>query len=194
MLHVDQESDFGERVAEILESEDERLEVVSETNAQTALDRVREESIDCIVADLDMPEKHGLEFLRTIRADEPDFPFILYVGNGSEAVASEAISGGGTDYIRKEMGSDHCRVLAIQIVNAVKRYDAIRRADLSHRVMQTARQGLSLVNPDGRFKHVIPAFEGLFGYEPTELVGKHWKVLYHNEEAERLELDILPAS
>lgn len=61
------------------------------------------------------------------------------------------------------------------------------------RVMETSREGMSLVGPDGTFSFVNSAFASLFGYVRSELIGEHWTVLYHNEEAKRLEEDILPA-
>ena len=63
----------------------------------------------------------------------------------------------------------------------------------AHRVMETAREGMSLVRPDGTFSFVNSAFASLFGYDRHELHGEHWTVLYHNQEAKRLEEDILPA-
>lgn len=63
----------------------------------------------------------------------------------------------------------------------------------AHRVLESAREGMSLVNPDGTFSFVNSAFASLFGYDPSELRGEHWTVLYHNEEAKRLAADILPA-
>jgi len=67
-----------------------------------------------------------------------------------------------------------------------------RPADL-HQVMETAREGMSLVRLDGTFSFVNAAFANVFEYERHELLGEHWTVLYHNEEAKRLEDDILPA-
>lgn len=67
-----------------------------------------------------------------------------------------------------------------------------RSADL-HRVMETTREGMSLVRPDGTFSFVNAAFANVFEYERHELLGEHWTVLYHNEEAKRLAEDILPA-
>lgn len=60
-------------------------------------------------------------------------------------------------------------------------------------VLESAREGMSLVRPDGTFAFVNSAFAGLFEYERPELRGEHWTVLYPNEEATRLEEDILPA-
>ena len=63
----------------------------------------------------------------------------------------------------------------------------------AYRVMETAREGMSLVNPDGTFSFVNSAFASLFGYTRLELRGEHWTVLYPDEEATRLAEDILPA-
>jgi len=64
----------------------------------------------------------GLQFLAIIRAEYPDFPFVLFTGRGSEEIASEAISAGVTDYMQKEQGTDQYEVLATRIRNAVSRH------------------------------------------------------------------------
>jgi len=111
----------------------------------------------------------------------------------SEEVASEAVSSGVTDYLQKESGTGQYELLANRISNAVEQHQAKRRAELSYQAMDTANEGLSLVRGDGTFPYVNPSFAQLFEYEPDELAGEHWTVLYHNEEAERLSNDILPA-
>jgi PAS domain S-box-containing protein len=62
-----------------------------------------------------------------------------------------------------------------------------------HRVMNTAREGMSLVRPDGTFAFVNAAFASLFGYGRHELLGEQWTVLYHDGEATRLADEILPS-
>lgn len=193
ILHVDDEPSLADLTAEYLTLEDDRFEVITETNASDGLERLQEAAVDGIVSDFQMPGTNGLEFLRAVRDEYPDLPFILFTGKGSEEIASKAISAGVTDYLQKESGTGQYTILANRLANAVERYRAVRQTDLSYRAMETAGEGISLVDSDGTFSYVNPAFANLFGYDPDELVGKHWKVLYHNEEAERLEHDILPA-
>lgn len=71
-------------------------------------------------------------------------------------------------------------------------FESERSIDM-YRVMNTAREGMSLVKPDGTFAFVNPAFGELFEYDCHELLGEHWTVLYHDEEAKRLEEEILPS-
>lgn len=68
-----------------------------------------------------------------------------------------------------------------------------QRAIDAHRILATAREGMSLVGIDGTFRFVNSAFANVFGYDREELVGEHWTVLYHDGEAKRLAEDILPA-
>ncbi|MFB6270353.1 MAG: PAS domain S-box protein, partial [Halobacterium sp.] len=130
VLHVDDEPGFAELVATFLEEEDDAFEVVTETDARDALDRLRAEgdAVDCVVSDYDMPGLDGVEFLEAVREDYPDVPFVLFTGKGSEEVASDALSAGATDYLQKGDGTEQYAILANRVRNAVEQYRSERRA------------------------------------------------------------------
>lgn len=193
VLHVDDDPQFAEMAATFLQRESDRIQVTTESSVEDGLATFRDGSFDCIVSDYAMPGKDGLAFLQTVREEYPDLPFIFFTGKGSETVAGEAIRAGVTDYIQKGSGTEQYSLLANRIDHAVSAHRAVQEVELSHRAMDTATEGLSLVQPDGTFSYVNPAFAQLFGYDPPELIGSHWTILYHNDEAERLEGDILPA-
>lgn len=71
ILHVDDEPDFGELMADILERKFGRFSVETTTRASSALDRLAENSLDCIVSDYNMLGKNGLEFLEAVRGRQP---------------------------------------------------------------------------------------------------------------------------
>jgi len=119
VLHVDDDPDLGELVAVSLEREDDRFDVLTATGPDPAMDVLDSEPVDCVVSDYDMPGETGIEFLERVRESYPDLPFILYTGKGSEAVASDAISAGVTDYLQKGVGTDQYTLLANRIDNAV---------------------------------------------------------------------------
>ncbi|MXR19714.1 hybrid sensor histidine kinase/response regulator [Halobacterium bonnevillei] len=129
VLHVDDEPGFVDLTAELLQRADARIEVVSETNATDALDRLETSAVDAVVSDYDMPGANGLELLDAVRDTHPDLPFILYTGKGSEEVASDAVSAGVTDYMQKERGTDQYAVLANRIANSVAQSRSQRAAD-----------------------------------------------------------------
>lgn len=139
VLYVDDDPDLAELVAEFLEREDDCFDVITETSATEGLDRLAANQIDCIVSDYQMPGMDGLEFLATVRESEPDLPFILFTGQGSEKVASNALSTGATDYLQKAGGTEQYELLANRIKNGVESYRAQERASYLERVRTIVR-------------------------------------------------------
>ncbi|CCQ34643.1 Adaptive-response sensory-kinase protein [Halorhabdus tiamatea SARL4B] len=138
VLHVDDEPDFLDLVATMLESERDRFAVETATTASEALDRL-DEDVDCLVSDYEMPGRDGLELLEVVRETYPNLPFILYTARGSESIASDAILSGVTDYLEKAGGTEQYTVLANRIENAVEQYWAERRAETLDRIRSTVR-------------------------------------------------------
>jgi len=58
---------------------------------------------DCILLDNNLPDINGLDFMVQLKGDYPsmDIPVIMLTGQGSEEIASEAISKGVSDYLMK---------------------------------------------------------------------------------------------
>ena len=193
VLHVDDEAAFTDLVATFLEREDERLAVVTEQSAADGLAALDGGDIDCIVSDYQMPGTDGIEFLEAVREEHPDLPFILFTGKGSEEVASEAISAGVTDYLQKGGGTDQYTVLANRIQNAVARHRAEQQAERGFHALETAREGISLLDEAGYFTYVNDAFCEIVGYDREDLVGEHWELLYPEEDIEGVYEEILPS-
>lgn len=63
MLYVDDEPDFADLIATMLEREDDRFAVETEAAAADGLDRLHDSEFDCVVSDYDMPETNGIELL-----------------------------------------------------------------------------------------------------------------------------------
>jgi PAS domain S-box-containing protein len=56
-------------------------------------------NVQCIVSDHELPEVDAISLLETVRVQYPNFPFIIFTSEGSEAVASRAIHARVTDYL-----------------------------------------------------------------------------------------------
>jgi PAS domain S-box-containing protein len=137
VLHVDDDSLFTDVAAELLKREDDRIEMVCETNVSDALHRLEKDQIDCIVSDYDMPGRNGIEFLETVRERYTKLPFILFTGKGSEEVASEAISAGVSEYLQKESATEQYMILGNRITNAVEKYRTERELSETNQALQT---------------------------------------------------------
>ena len=174
VLHVDDDPDFLDLAATVLEQEDDDLEIRSATTPEAGLEILRETRIDCVVSDYQMPEQDGLSFLADVREAYPDLPFILCTGKGSEEIASDAISAGVTDYIRKRGGLDQFTLLSNRIQQAVASYRAERELAITREQHRTLVEqnlvGIYLIQ-DGMFKYVNPKLAETFGYEREALHG-----------------------
>ncbi|MFC6977005.1 PAS domain S-box protein [Halomicroarcula sp. GCM10025709] len=136
VLHVEDESDFADLTATFLEREDDQFTVETATSAEEGLERIRDHPPDCVVSDYNMPGMNGLEFFRAVRERYPDLPFILFTGKGSEAIASDAISAGVTDYLQKGSGTEQYELLANRIRNAVRTRRETQRVDRQQQLMR----------------------------------------------------------
>ncbi|WP_049936737.1 PAS domain S-box protein [Haloplanus natans] len=140
VLLVDDVADFAAIAAELLEREDDRLDVTTETDPSASLDRLAESAFDCLVSDYQMPGMDGLELLGAVRERWPTLPFVLFTGKGSEEIASEAISAGATDYVRKGTATDQYALLANRIVQAVSKRRNRARADRFEQLQKLAHE------------------------------------------------------
>ncbi|ERG94109.1 PAS domain S-box protein [Haloquadratum walsbyi] len=187
VLHVDDQLDFADMATTFLERENDRFETETIASASEGLARLADSEFDCVVSDYEMPGQNGIEFLKNIRKKYPQIPFILYTGKGSEEVASDAISAGATDYLQKESGTDQYTVLANRIETVVERAHAQQRYQRQTDAIETAREGIAIIDSDGYHTNVNQSYADIHRSDPDELIGKHWTTLHPEDEAEHIQ-------
>lgn len=192
VLHVDDEPDFADLTGTFLERENDSFTVQTATSAAEGLACIEEGPPDCIVSDYDMPGQSGIEFLESVRDNWPDLPFILFTGKGSEEVASDAISAGVTDYLQKKSGTDQYTVLANRVQNAVERVRAKQQQERQLEAIKNAQEGISILDEGGRYLFINEAFADMHGYDPSELLGEHWELVYPDADVPEIRQEVLP--
>jgi PAS domain S-box-containing protein len=189
VLLVDDDPSLTDLTSTYLERINENLDTHAVTDPEDALEYVREtRTVDCIVSDYNMPEMNGLELFDRIRDVDPDVPFILFTGKGSEEIASDAISRGVTDYLQKGTGTDQYQVLANRVENAVAKYQAERQAAETNQqlgqIIDRISDAFFAVDRDWTVEFINDQAASFIGEQPTDIVGTDLRESVPPDEAE----------
>src|SRR3972149_10853053 len=82
ILYVDDDLRVLEVTKQILEM-DANFEVDTVTSVDEAFSKLATQPYDAIISDFEMPTKNGLDFLKHLREQKNEIPFVLFTGNGS---------------------------------------------------------------------------------------------------------------
>jgi DNA-binding NarL/FixJ family response regulator len=85
------------------------------SNAAETLDRLRETTVDVVVLDLNLPDRHGLDLLLQIRSAYPRLPVLILSVNREAAYAVRLLKAGAAGYI----GKDGAREQLVEGIRAV---------------------------------------------------------------------------
>ena len=99
ILVIDDERAIRKALGEILTFEG--FVVDEAVDGEEGIKKIKENNYDCILCDIKMPKKDGIEVLQVARAEKPDTPFIVISGHGNIETAVDAVRKGAFDYISK---------------------------------------------------------------------------------------------
>jgi CheY-like chemotaxis protein len=81
ILMVDDDVGFLRVAAQII-GDEQNFDVQAANSVDAALKLVDTQPFDIIISDYDMPHIDGLEFLRILRNNKNDIPFLFFTGKG----------------------------------------------------------------------------------------------------------------
>lgn len=102
VLVVDDEEGIRDLLSRTLAMAEYDVETTSD--GVSALDRLRNDGINLIIADLRMPGMDGLTLIREVKQINPHLPIIIITGYSSESSAIEAVNLGVSGYLTKPVG------------------------------------------------------------------------------------------
>lgn len=189
VLYVDDERELTEVAQHFLEQSDD-LRVTAVTSAQAAL-AANIRSFDAIISDYLMPGMDGIMFLKAVRQQYGDIPFILFTGRGREEVVIEAINHGADFYLQK--GGDpeaQFAELSHKIRQAVRRrraeQDLKKREEWFRLLIQNSSDMVRIIGCNGLITYTSPSTKRIVGFDPRELIGKDPFEYIHPDDRERV--------
>jgi len=96
--------------------QDRPLVVRLAADGEEALQIVRAEPVDVVLADLKMPKIDGLELLKRIKRESPQTEVIILTGHGTIESARDALKQGAYDYLTKPVDVDELAMLVDRVL------------------------------------------------------------------------------
>lgn len=89
------------------------------SSGSEALEMLKNERVQLILSDINMPAMDGLEFLRQLRSQDlaPDVPVVMITTESSEEHVKAAIVAGAQGYIRKPFTAEQVKDRVIPLLD-----------------------------------------------------------------------------
>ncbi len=132
VLVVDDEEGIRDVLTDILT--DEGHTVLTAGDGLVGLGMLEREVVDCVLLDVWLPGKGGLEVLEEIRDTYPRVPVIMISGHGTIDVAVKAVKHGAYDFLEKPLSLDR----VVTVVKNALMLEELRRENDSLRTQVPA--------------------------------------------------------
>lgn len=181
VLLVDDEPFILQGLQVLIDWQEQGFEVIgTASNGEEAVEFLKEQKVDLIVADIKMPIMTGLELLARIRQENiSDAYFVILSGYADFSYAQEAIRHKCTDYILKPVGKTEL----LSILSKVKKM---------HQSMEDKRQDDKRMEQAYLARNIIAIIRGKYDQLNLRYVEEHMKlsegVRYIGIQLEGLEL------
>lgn len=120
LLIVDDEVDLVENIAWYFT--EQGYNVLQAYHGLEALEVVKKNDIDCVVADIRMPNMNGVEFIKQCRELKYEFPFIFLTAFRSKDLMLEALNYSAFDFLDKPFKMEHMEdVIERAIASSIKK-------------------------------------------------------------------------
>jgi DNA-binding NarL/FixJ family response regulator len=104
VLIVDDHPMMRTGLAQLIDNEADLKVCAGADNAGQALNMVVGQTLDLILLDLSLPDKHGLELIKDIQALKPGLPILVVSMHDESLYAERVLRAGGRGYIMKQEG------------------------------------------------------------------------------------------
>ena len=120
VMLADDENLILKGLENIIEWEELGLEIVNKaSNGQEAIEMFKENPVDIVVTDINMPQVTGLELLKELKSINSDVKFIILSGYDDFSYAKKSIELGVENYILKPIDEEELEKTLISTINKI---------------------------------------------------------------------------
>lgn len=158
--------------------------ILQAQSAQEGLNILKNEKVDLIILDLELPDMHGTQVLKKIKNDPSIYriPVLILSGTNNPELISNVLKGGASDFIQKPFNIEEF-VLKIdlwsQLTNDADTIHYLRQVANQYKNTIDHRAFVTIMNPEGMLTHVNEIFCRVLGYSLEELVGQENNMILH---------------
>ena len=182
LLYVEDNVDAREMTTMILEDFFDSI-IVAE-NGEDGYQKFKENDVDLIITDINMPRMNGLEMSEKIRAVDNEIPIIILSAHNEDNFFLESIKIGVNGYLLKPIDIEQ---LATVIFRVIQKYKYALSAKQNLHLLKEYQEAtnhssiVSKTDPKGIITYVNDAFCQITGYSKEELIGKNHNIVRHPE-------------
>lgn len=191
LLLVDDEPRLLSSLVELLKDFDYQL--VTATNGMEAIDHLSKSSFNVVLLDLLMPKKSGHDVLDYIKKSNSDVDVIILSGCTDFERAISLLEHKISGYLLKpyqpeELFNTIENTLAQQRLAFKNRHESwlLESSETFYRfLINSLPDFIFILNAEGTFVFVNEHVHQLLGYNPGELIGKHFTQIVHEEDLQQ---------
>ncbi|MBI9091909.1 MAG: sigma-54-dependent Fis family transcriptional regulator [Desulfobacterium sp.] len=159
ILIVDDEKNYPTILGEVLK--EEGFEPVTAASSLMALDILKDQRIDLVLTDVNMPGMDGIELMKKIKEITPDMPVIVMTAYGSVEKAVEAMHKGAYTYILKPFENE---TLVAHISKAISIHGIVQENTILRNAVSAAYNFGNII---GKSKPMHELYETIKKVAPT---------------------------
>ena len=167
------DDDPGMRILARKALNDQPFELLEASSGQQALTIIEDSTlpIDVILLDIKMPGMDGFEVIKALK-DNPETKRIKIIMISSTTLLGDkirAFEAGASDYVVKPFAKEELLARITVQAKLIKANEAIRISEQKlHTIFETIRDGIAVIDAQGKILEVNESFVHLFGFNARE--------------------------
>ena len=191
LLYVEDDADTRNMTSMLLDMFFDNI--ILAVDGEDGLQKFKENSVDIIITDINMPNMDGLEMCKHIRDIDDDIPIIIISAHNEYTFFIDSIHLGITGYLLKPMDVEQLSNVLWRVVQKSKYlFEAKENLHFLEVYKKAANLGSIVTKTDtkGIITYANEAFCKISGYTKDELIGKNHNIVRHPDNPKSIFEDI----